>query len=105
MTMLKTGRRDGTATQVVFALMLAVIVGAALWWGFLRENAPMGAQGIRVQADFTALPDGPAPDHFDGGQPATAVVSPDDRGDQLRIQHDRLGYPPTKLLSSVEFLS
>ena len=82
MTTLKTGRRDGTAMQIVFALMLAVIVGAALWWGFLRENAPMGAQGIRVQANFTAMPDGPAPDYFDGGQPATMMVSPDDRGDQ-----------------------
>jgi hypothetical protein len=95
MITLKTGRRDGTAVQIVFALMLAVIVGVALWWGFLRENAPMGAQGIRVQADFTAMPDGPAPDHFDGGQPATMLVSPDDRGDQLRIQHGRLTYQPT----------
>jgi hypothetical protein len=95
MITLKTGRRDGTAVQIVFALMLAVIVGVALWWGFLRENAPMGAQGIRVQADFTAMRDGPAPDHFDGGQPATMLVSPDDRGDQLRIQHGRLSYQPT----------
>jgi hypothetical protein len=95
MITLNTGRRDGTAVQVTFALMLAVIVGVALWWGFLRENAPMGAQGIRVQADFTAMPDGPAPDHFDGGQPATMLVSPDDRGDQLRIQHGRLTYQPT----------
>jgi hypothetical protein len=95
MITLKTGRRDGTAVQIVFALMLAVIVGVALWWGFLRENAPMGAQGIRVQADFTAMRDGPAPDHFDGGQPATMLVIPDDRGDQLRIQHGRLTYQPT----------
>ena len=95
MITLKTGRRDGTAVQIVFALMLAVIVGAALWWGFLRENAPMGAPGIRVQANFTAMPDGPAPDYFDGGQPATMMVSPDDRGDQLRIQHGRLTYQPT----------
>ena len=56
MITLKTGRRDGTAMQIVFALMLAVIVGAALWWGFLRENVPMGAQGIRVQVVFTAMP-------------------------------------------------
>jgi hypothetical protein len=95
MITLNTGRRDGTAVQVTFALMLAVIVGVALWWGFLRENAPMGAQGIRVQADFTAMPDGPAPDHFDGGQPAAILVSPDDPGDQLRIQHGRLTYQPT----------
>ena len=105
MIMLKTGRRDGTAMQVVFALMLAVIVGAALWWGFLRENAPMGAQGIRVQADFTAMPDGPAPDHFDGGQPATVLVSPDEGGDQLRIQHGRLSYQPTTQGTAAAFFS
>ena len=105
MITLKTGRRDGTAVQVVFALMLAVIVGAALWWGFLRENAPMGAQGIRVQADFTAMPDGPAPDYFDGGQPATVLVSPDERGDQLRIQHGRLSYQPTTQGTAAAFFS
>jgi hypothetical protein len=95
MITLNTTRRDGTAVQVAFAMMLAVIVGVALWWGFLRENAPMDAQGIRVQADFTAMPDGPAPNHFDGGQPATMQVSPDDSGDQLRIRHGRLTYQPT----------
>jgi hypothetical protein len=105
MTTLKTSRRDGTVAQIVFALMLAVIVGAALWWGFLRQNAPMGAQGIRVQADFTAMPDGPAPDHFDGGQPATTLVSPDDRGDHLRIQHGRLSYQPTTQGTAAAFLS
>jgi hypothetical protein len=95
MITLKTGRRDGTAVQIVFALTLAVIVGVALWWGFLRENGPTGSEGIRVQADFTAMPDGPAPDHFDGAQPAKMVVSPDDPGDQLRIQRGRLTYQPT----------
>jgi hypothetical protein len=95
MTSLTTRRLDRAAGQVVFALMLAVIVAVALWWGFLRENAPMGAPGIRVKADFTAMPDGPAPDHFDGGQPATMPDSPDDPGDQLRIQHGRLTYQPT----------
>ena len=79
MMTLTTRRRDGTAVQVVFALTLAVIVGVALWWGFLRENAPTRAAGIRVQADFTAMPDGPAPDYFDGGQPMTTVVSPTPR--------------------------
>ena len=95
MITLATGRRDGTVVQVVFALMLAVIVAVTLWWGFLRENAPMGAPGIRVQADFTAMPNGAAPDHFDGGQPATVLASPDDPADQLRIEHGRLTYRPT----------
>jgi hypothetical protein len=105
MVMLGTGRRDGTVVQVVFALMLAVIVAVALWWGFLRENAPMGAPGIRVQADFTAMPNGPVPYHFDGGQPATVLASPDDRGDQLRIQHGRLTYQPTTQGAAAAFFS
>lgn len=105
MTSLTTRRLDRAAAQVVFALMLAVIVAVALWWGFLRENAPMGAAGIRVQADFTAMPDGPAPDHFDGGQPATMLVGPDDPGDQLRIQHGRLSYQPTTQGTAAAFFS
>jgi hypothetical protein len=102
---LKTGRRDGTAVQVGFAIMLTVIVAVTLWWGFLRENAPMGAPGIRVQADFTAMPDGPAPDHFDGGQPAAMLVSPDNAGDQLRIQHGRLTYQPTTSGTAAAYFS
>lgn len=105
MITLNTGRRDGTAVQGTFALMLAVIVAVALWWGFLRENAPMGTSGIRVQADFTAMSDGPAPDHFDGGQPATMVVSPDDPGDQLRIHSGRLTYQPTTQHTAAAYFS
>ena len=103
MTSLTTRRLDRAAAQVVFALMLAVIVAVALWWGFLRENAPMRAAGIRVQADFTAMPDGPAPDYFDGGQPTTMVVS--NPGDQLRIQHGRLSYQPTTQGTATAFFS
>jgi hypothetical protein len=103
MTSLTTRRLDRAAAQVVFALMLAVIVAVALWWGFLRENAPTGAAGIRVQADFTAMPDGPAPDYFDGGQPATMLVS--DPGDQLRIKHGRLSYQPTTQGTAAAFFS
>jgi hypothetical protein len=95
MTSVMTGRRNQTLAQVAFALVLAVVVAVTLWWGFLRENAPMRPPGIRVEADFTHLPDGPAPDHFDGGQPANVLASPDDPGDRLRIQHGRLTYQPT----------
>ena len=105
MITLNTGRRDGTAVQGTFALVLAGIVAVTLWWGFLRENAPMGTAGIRVQADFTAMSDGPAPDHFDGGQPATMVVSPDDPGDQLRIQRGRLTYQPTTQHTAAAYFS
>jgi hypothetical protein len=105
MTSVATGRRNDTLAQVVFALVLAVIVAVALWWGFLRENAPMDFPGIRVQADFTAMPNGPVPDHFDGGQPATVLASPDDPGDQLRIQHGRLTYQPTTQGAAAAFFS
>jgi len=95
MTTLKTGRSYSTLVQVVFALVLAVIVAVALWWGFLRERGPMAARGIRVEADFTAMPNGPAPDRFDGGQPAIVVAGSDDPGDRLRIRDGRLTYQPT----------
>lgn len=91
--------------QVVYALMLAVVVAVSLWWGFLRENAPMRSHGIRVEADFTHLPNGPAPDHFDGGQPATVAAAPNDDGDQLRIQHGRLTYRPTTPGTATAFFS
>ena len=77
------------AAQIVLAVMLAVIVAVTLWWGFVREHAPLGPPGIRVEADFTNTPDGPAPHRFDGGRPATIVASPDDAGDRLRVEHGR----------------
>lgn len=91
MTSLRVGRAYRTAAQIVFALVLAVVVAVALWWGFLRERAPMAARGIGVSADFSGIPNGPAPDHFDGGQAATVVAS----ADQLKIQDGRLTYQPT----------
>jgi hypothetical protein len=105
MTIVETSRRYQTQGQIVFAVALAVLVAVTLWWGFLRENVPTGAAGIRVQSDFTAMPDGPAPDHFEGGQPAIALSSPDDPGDQLRIQHGRLTYQPTTQGSATAYFS
>jgi hypothetical protein len=105
MTSVETGRRYQAQGQIVFALALAVLVAVTLWWGFLRENGPTAVPGIRVQADFTAKPDGPTPDHFDGGQPATVLASPDDPGDQLRIQHGRLTYQPTTQGSATAYFS
>jgi hypothetical protein len=105
MTTVKNGRSYHALAQIVFALVLAVIVAVALWWGFLREHAPMAARGIRVQADFTAMSNGPAPDHFDGGQRATVLASSDDPGDQLRIQDGRLTYRPTTPGTASAFFS
>jgi hypothetical protein len=95
MTTLKTHRPQGPAVQVVLATLLAVLVAVTLWWGFVRDHAPLGPPGIRVEADFTGLPDGPAPTRFDSGQSATMVAGPDDAGDRLRIEHGQLTYRPT----------
>lgn len=105
MTTLITGRPNRTLARVVPALVLAALVAVAFWWGLLREHAPVAASGIGVQADFTAVPNGPAPDHFDGGQPATVLASPDDPDDQLRIQHGQLTYRPTTQGTAVGFFS
>jgi hypothetical protein len=105
MTTLGTRRQDGTLAQIVFALVLAVAVAATLWWGFVRENAPLAPPGIRVEADFTHMSDGPAPNSFDGGQPAVAAAKPDDPGNQLRIDHGRLTYRPTTDGSAAAFFS
>jgi hypothetical protein len=105
MITLKPSRTSGPAVQVVLAVTLAVVVAVTLWWGFVREHAPLGPPGIRVEADFTKMPDGPAPHSFDGGQPATIVASPDDDGDRLRIEHGRLTYRPTTDGSAGAFFS
>lgn len=103
--MLLQGRRSpGAIVEIGFALVLAVVVAVSLWWGFLRENAPLGG-GIRVQADFTGLPDGPAPNHFDGGQPATLEASSGSPGDKLRIRDGRLTYEPTTQGTAVAYFS
>jgi hypothetical protein len=102
---LKAPRTAAPAVQVVLAAVLAVIVAVTLWWGFVREHAPLGPPGIRVEADFTTMPDGAAPHRFDGGQSATIVASPDDPGDQLRIEHGRLTYRPTTPGSAGAFFS
>jgi hypothetical protein len=91
--------------QVVFALALAIVVAVTLWWGFVRENAPLAPPGIGIEADFTAMHDGPAPQTFDGGQPATVAAKPDDSGDRLRIDHGRLTYRPTTQGRALAFIS
>lgn len=105
MTSIKTRRSIRTIVQVAIALALAVMVAAALWWGFLREHAPANARGIKVEADFGAMKNGPAPDHFDGGQPATVLVTPEGASDQLSVQQGRLTYQPTSQETAVAYVS
>lgn len=105
MTTLKVRRTDGTLIQVALALVLSAVVAVTLWWGFVREHAPLGPPGIRVEADFSGMHDGPAPHRFDGGQDATVVISPDDAGDQFRIEHGRMTYRPTTQGTAAAFFS
>jgi hypothetical protein len=105
MTSLRTGRRYTNLAQIIYALVLAVIMAVALLWGHLREHAPAGPKGIRVEADFTTMPNGPAPDHFGGGGPATMVANPDDPSNQFRVEAGALTYQPTTQGSASAFLS
>jgi hypothetical protein len=105
MITLRASRTAAPAAQFVLAVVLAVIVAVTLWWGFLREHAPLGPPGTRVEADFANMPDGPTPHRFDGGPPATIVSSPDDADDRLRIEHGRLTYRPTTQGSAGAFFS
>ncbi len=105
MITLKPSRTAGSLVQVMLAVALAVVVALTLWWGFIRDNAPLGPPGIRVEADFTGRPDGAAPSRFDGGQPVSIIASPDDEGDRLRIEHGRLTYRPTTEGSAGAFFS
>jgi hypothetical protein len=105
MTSLGSGRSYRTLAHIGFALVLAVIVAVTLWWEFLREHAPMSAPGMHVEADFTTMPNGPAPEHFGGGQPAIVVASSDDPGNQFRIRAGALTYQPTTQGSAAAYLS
>ncbi|MEV0672713.1 hypothetical protein [Mycobacterium sp. NPDC050441] len=81
--------------QIAFAVLLAVTVTGALWMGFVRGRAPVAAQGISVEATFTGMPNGPAPDRFDGGEPARVAGTPEDPGARPRLLGGRLTYQPT----------
>ncbi|WP_135458707.1 hypothetical protein [Mycobacterium sp. DL99] len=91
--------------QVVWAVLLAVVVTGALWWGFVRGRVSVAAQGISVEATFAGQPNGPAPGRFDGGQPALVTGTPGDPGARLRLVDGRLTYQPTEPDSAAGFFS
>lgn len=105
MTSLGAGRAHGLLSQIAYALVLAIVVAVTFWWGFVREHAPMAPRGIRVEANFTVMPNGPAPDHFDGGHPATVIASSGAPGDQLRIRAGALTYQPTTQGTAAAFFT
>ncbi|OBB44626.1 hypothetical protein A5752_03560 [Mycobacterium sp. 852002-51961_SCH5331710] len=90
---------------MALAAVLAVVVTAALWWGFVRGQASVAAQGITVEATFAGKPNGPAPEQFDGGEPARVSGTPDDPGALPRIVDGRLTYEPTGDGSAAGFFS
>jgi hypothetical protein len=97
-THMSTGTTHGPlrlGLQVALAVLLAVVVTGALWWGFVRGRAPAAAQGITVEATFAGKPNGPAPERFDGGEPARVSGTPNDPGARPRILNGRLTYQPT----------
>jgi hypothetical protein len=91
--------------RLAFAVVLAVVVTVALWWGFVRERVPVAAQGISVEATFAGKPNGPALERFDGGQPARVTGTPQDPGARPRILDGRLTYQPTSEDTAAGFFS
>lgn len=77
------------------ALVLTAAVALSLYWGFLRDDSALTANGMRVELDVRNLPDGPAPGTFDGGQAALSSVFPADPGATFAVRNGRLTYRPT----------
>lgn len=102
----RTARRPlWLGLQVALAVLLAVVVTGALWWGFVRGRTSAAAQGISVEATFAGKPNGPAPVRFDGGQPARVVGTPGDPGTSPFIREGRLTYQPTGEETAAGFFS
>jgi hypothetical protein len=91
--------------QVALAAVLAAVVTGALWWGFVRGRAAVAAQGISVESTFADRPNGPAPERFDGGEPARVIGTPGDPGAQPRILDGRLTYQPAGEENAAGFFS
>ena len=93
--MLMVRRDKARLARVLFALGLTVIVAFALYWGFLKDGPSLATNGMRAELDFTKLPDGPPPDHFDTGQPALVSQSLTDPGSSFIVRDAKLTYKPT----------
>lgn len=99
-------RRDGTQIAgIVLAVLLTAVLAVALWWGFLRDGELAAAQGMKVELDFAANPDGAPPNTFDSGQPLVLSKSPTDPGANFFVQNGRLTYRPTLEGSAAAYLS
>ena len=81
------------AATVVVALAVALCVAAGLYVFAIRDN-PESARGIRVESNFSHLPDGPPPRFFDTGQPTILAVDPSRAGGSISIRAGRLVFKP-----------
>src|SRR5215211_388836 len=93
--MVMVGEDRTRLARVLFAIVLTGIAAFGLYWGFLRDNRAETGAGMRVELDFTKLPDGPAPTQFDTGQPALSSESPTDPGSSFVVRNGALTYKPT----------
>jgi hypothetical protein len=91
--------------QVALAVLLALVVTGAMWWGFVRGSTPVAAEGISVEATFAGKPDQSAPERFDGGEPARVAGTPADPGALPLIRDGRLTYQPTSEDTAAGFFS
>ena len=84
----------GFIAKIALVAVATVVVAFAFYWGFVRDNTPSDQQGIRVESSFSATPNGPAPQKFDTGQPATTSNSSSVAEDHLRIVDHSLTFTP-----------
>ena len=84
-----------TFVRVLVALVVVVVGAAALWWGFLRDDAPK-ATASRVELDVARLQNGDAPSQFDTGQTAVIAESAADQGADLQVVDGKLTFAPTQ---------
>ncbi|MEZ0342894.1 hypothetical protein ACAG25_23295 [Mycobacterium sp. pV006] len=81
------------------------MLALALWWGFLRDDARLVAQGTRIELNFGRLADGTPPTQFDTGQSAHLTHSPELADSDIFIRAGRLTYRPTTTSAAAAYFS
>lgn len=79
-----TWATKGFAIRVTIVVASVVLVGSALYAGLVKPD-PQPIPTTSVALDFTGLPNGAVPSHFDGGQPATNSNPQVAPGNQLEV--------------------
>lgn len=87
--------RSGFVGRLALALLATCVVAAALYWTFLRnDQSAAQMNGLRVELDVARLVNGPAPSHFDTGQPAVMFQTPDATAKMI-VKDGQLTFAPT----------